>query len=179
MASEVRRHPHETPGYKVFQEHYDTLAVGIQDPAELAGKLFSKKLITTGILSKVMNQMVDKRSRCRELIAAIGSKIASDPDSFHSFISVLEDEPTLHSIALSMRKSLETYEGLQENTSESNEIHNVKHGTVKPLSTAIKGEPTTQYYELAVVIHSFTFSMYFVMKYTMLSCSVLHPIDLG
>ena len=70
-------------------------------------------MITYGILSKVTNQMLDKRARCMELLGAVMSKIVSDPNSFWTFIAVLEEEPTFQVIAESMRKSYKTHEPLQ------------------------------------------------------------------
>ena len=111
MASGIQSH--ETPGYRALQEHYSTLVAGIQDPAELAGKLFSNCVITDGILSEIVHPMLDKRTQCAKLLEAVLRKLVSDPDSFWTFVTVLEEESTNQVIAESVRKSYKKHKSLQ------------------------------------------------------------------
>ena len=104
----------QTPEFKAYLEHRDDLITGIDDPADLAGKLFSRKIISAGIRAKVENEMVDKPSRCRELLAAVDGKLASDPRGFHTFVAVLNKESTLEVIVTRMRKSYKRYKSIKK-----------------------------------------------------------------
>ena len=104
----------QTPESEAFLEHRDDLIAGIQDPAELAGKLYSRKIISAGIRAKVENEMIDRLSRCRVLIAAVECKLASNPNSFHKFVAVLKEEPTFEVIAKRLSKSYKRYKGIRK-----------------------------------------------------------------
>ena len=99
----------EVPGYRAFQDNYDTLVNGIQSPADLAGKLFSKRMITAEILDNVGNFTIKKRDQTRELLEAARSKLISEPASFHVFVAVLKEEPAYQVIAQKLTDSYEEY----------------------------------------------------------------------
>ena len=126
----AQRRVDEVPGYKAFRDNYDTLVDGIQSPEDLADRLFSKQLITDGIRDKVGNLMFGRRTRTRELLAAVESKLKSEPASFHVFVQVIKEEPAYQVIAQEMSDSYENY-----NASERERRASVANGS------RAKGEP--------------------------------------
>ena len=114
-------------GYRAFQDNYDTLVDGIQSPAALAGKLFSKEMITAEILDNVGNVGIKKVTRTSELLAAVRSKLMSEPASFHVFVQVIKEEPAYQDIARKMSDSYEKYNA--QNMPEREHRTSVTHGS--------------------------------------------------
>ena len=108
----AQRRVDEVPGYRAVRDDYDTLVEGIQSPAKLADRLFSKYLITDEIRDKVGNLMFDRRTRNRELLAAVESKLKSEPASFHVFVAVINEE--------------QAYQGMVQKLTNSYEKHNAQ-----------------------------------------------------
>ena len=123
----AQRQSDEEPGYRAFQDNYGTLVNGIQSPAELAARLFSKRMITPGIRSKVGNNAIDKLTRTGELLAAVESKIMSEPASFRLFVEVIKEEPAYQVIAQKLTDSFEEYNA--QKTSERERRASVAHGS--------------------------------------------------
>ena len=99
----------DEPGYRAFQHNYDILVVGIQSPEDLADRLFSKRIITDGIRDKVGNRTLDKRTKTRELLAAVESKLKTEPASFHEFVKAIKEDQAYQDIAQKLTESYEKY----------------------------------------------------------------------
>ena len=114
------------PGYRAFRDNYVNLVIGIQSPEDLADRLFSKRIITDGIRDKVGNVMFDKRTKTRELLAAVESKLISEPASFHKFVAVIKEDQVYQDIAQKLTESYEKYSA--QKTSEGERRASVTHG---------------------------------------------------
>ena len=112
----------DEPGYRAFRDNYDILVCGIQSPAELADRLFSKRMITTEIREKVASHM-HKRDRTRELLAAVERKLISEPASFNVFVAVINEEPAYEVIAKKLTDSYEEHNAQETSENERRVTH--------------------------------------------------------
>ena len=123
----------DEPGYRAFQDNYDILAIGIQSPEDLADRLFSKRIITDGIRDKVGNRTLDKRTKTRELLAAVESKLKTEPASFREFVKAIKEDQAYQDIAQKLTESSEKYSA--QKTSERERRGSDTHGS------RARGEP--------------------------------------
>ena len=87
----------------VFKEHYSTLQCGIQSPSELAGKLFSKSIITQNVREAAQLTTSTVHEKNTALLDGVERAISSDPQYFHQFMTILDDDPTtkpLHTLLM-------------------------------------------------------------------------------
>ena len=124
----------DEPGYKAFRDNYDALVDGIQSPAKLADKLFSRELITAEILDNVGDNTTKRLAANRELLAAVRRKLTLEPDIFDVFVAVIKAESVYEAIAQKLTESYEEYSA--QKTSEGE-----RRGSVTPGSRA-RGEST-------------------------------------
>ena len=121
------------PGYKAFRDNYGALVDGIQSPAELADKLFSREMITAEILDNVGDNATKRLAANRELLAAVRRKLTLEPDSFHVFVAVIKEESVYEVIAQKLTKTYEEYSA--QKMSEGERRGSVTHGS------RARGEP--------------------------------------
>ena len=72
-----------------FQEYYSKLYDTIRNPARLAAKLFSAKLLSSDIRDKIQQKGLHS-DQVTELLSAVEAAIIVKPDYFHIFLSELE-----------------------------------------------------------------------------------------
>ena len=78
----------------------------IQDPAGLAGSLYSKGMITRSVRDKVQERVdLTIKKKARVLINAVEAQVTTDPSMFQVFMEVLKEEPSLSTIVERMSVS--------------------------------------------------------------------------
>ena len=91
------------PAYKAFREHSDDLHTVIQDPEDLAWKLYSKDIITADEREAACYRMHGRSMRTSSMLSAVESKIEVDPGKFDVFLSVLAKQPSMSDLCKRMR----------------------------------------------------------------------------
>ena len=95
--------PQETPEYRTFREHYDKLYHAIQDPLTLATRLFTRNIIDSSILQRVNTLGFTTFQNTTTLLTAVLGKIKTDPQTFHVFLSTLNEDTSMQSLVKSMQ----------------------------------------------------------------------------
>lgn len=83
-----------SPESLVFKKHYSDLQCGIQSPSELAGKLFSKSIITQNVREAAQLTTSTVHEKNTALLDGVERAISSDPQCFHQFVDILGGDPT-------------------------------------------------------------------------------------
>eukprot|EP00731_Ephydatia_muelleri_P004610 Em0002g786a len=112
-----------TECHELLKKHYSDLVGTIQDPAGLAGSLYSKGMITRSVRDEIQQRgdLITKRKN-EVLINAVEAQVTTDPSMFQVFMEVLKEEPSLSTIAKGMSVSTVTsskmtcFEGLSSTT---------------------------------------------------------------
>ena len=88
----------------LLKKHYIDLVGTIQDPAGLAGSLYSRGIISKLVMSKVQQRgdLITKEKN-EVLINAVEAQVTTDPSVFQMFMEVMEGEPSLSTIVEKMR----------------------------------------------------------------------------
>ncbi|KAL5506229.1 hypothetical protein EMCRGX_G007828 [Ephydatia muelleri] len=106
-----------------MKKHYSDLVGTIQDPADLAGSLYSRDIITRSVRDEIQQRgdLITKRKN-EVLINAVEAQVTTDPSLFQVFMEVLKEEPSLSTIVERMSVSTVTsskmtcFEGLSSTT---------------------------------------------------------------
>ena len=77
------------PAYETFRTHSADLLTVIQDPEVLAWELYAKHIIPRPACHAASYMMHETGVRTSKLLAAVDSRIATDPWTFDVFLSVL------------------------------------------------------------------------------------------
>ena len=90
----------------LVKKYYSDLVGTIQDPAGLAGSLYSRGIICDSVRDKVQERgdLITKE-KARVLINAVESQVTTDPSMFQVFMEVLKEEPSLSTIVERMSVS--------------------------------------------------------------------------
>lgn len=82
-----------------MKKHYRDLVCAIQDPAGLAGSLYSRGIISQSVRDEVQQRgdLITKRKN-EVLINAVEAQVTTDPSMFQVFMEVLKEEPSLSTI---------------------------------------------------------------------------------
>eukprot|EP00731_Ephydatia_muelleri_P004597 Em0002g773a len=107
----------------LVKKHYSDLVGTIQDPAGLAGSLYSRGIICQSVRDEIQQRgdLITKRKN-EVLINAVEAQVTTDPSMFQVFMEVLKEEPSLSTIvermcALDVTSSKMTcFEGLSSTT---------------------------------------------------------------
>eukprot|EP00731_Ephydatia_muelleri_P004614 Em0002g790a len=83
----------------LMKEYYSDLVGTIQDPAGLAGSLYSRRIICQSVRDEIQQRgdLITKRKN-EVLINAVEAQVTTDPSMFQVFIEVLKEEPSLSTI---------------------------------------------------------------------------------
>ena len=85
---------------QAFKYHFSHLQRGIQSPKPLASELYSKGIITEDVRDQIIlpncNTVQDRNGI---LLIAVGQAISNNPQCFHQFVQILDDEPTTKSLS--------------------------------------------------------------------------------
>ena len=83
------------PAYEAFRKYSADLLTAIQDTKVLAWDLYAESIVTEAVRDAAVNMMHERDARTSTLLAAVGSRIATDPRAFDVFLSVLAKRPTM------------------------------------------------------------------------------------
>ena len=82
-----------------MKKHYSDLVCTIQDPASLAGSLYSRRIICQSVRDKVQERVdLTTKEKATLLINAVEAQVTTDPSMFQVFMEVLKKEPSLSTI---------------------------------------------------------------------------------
>ena len=81
-----------------FRKYSADLRTAIQDTEVLAWELYAESIITEAVRDAAGNMMHERGARTSTLLAAVGSRIATDPRAFDVFLSVLAKRPTMRDL---------------------------------------------------------------------------------
>ena len=82
----------QTPGYQKLHENFDTVIHhlgAILSAEDLADKLFSNKLITSGTQEEASLSTVTNTKKIRALLVAVLAQVQFDPANYYKFVTVL------------------------------------------------------------------------------------------
>ena len=91
----------ESPEYSTFREHYDRLYRAIQDPLSLSVQLFSKGIISSAVQQRMAILGLSILEKNNELLSAVGMQIRTNSQTFHEFVSALNEDPSMQSLVQS------------------------------------------------------------------------------
>ena len=95
-----------TECHDVLKKHYSELVGTIQDPAGLAGSLYSRGMITRSVRDEIQQRVDLITKRKNEVrINAVETQVTTDPAMFQVFMEILEAEPSLSTIVERMSVS--------------------------------------------------------------------------
>ena len=95
--------PQETPEYRTFREHYNSLYHAIQDPLSLAIRLFTRSIITSAVTGRMVAMGLSTLEKNGILLSAVEMQIRTDLMMFYEFLSVLNEDPPMQSLVESMQ----------------------------------------------------------------------------
>ena len=81
-----------------LKNHYSDLVGTIQDPAGLAGSLYSRGLISQTVRDEIQQRDLITKRKNEILINAVEAQVTTDPSMFQVFMEVLKEEPSLSTI---------------------------------------------------------------------------------
>ena len=88
-----------TECHELLKKNYSDLVGTIQDPAGLAGSLYSRGMITRSVRDKVQERVdLTTTEKARVLINAVEAQVTTNPSMFQVFMEVLKEEPSLSTI---------------------------------------------------------------------------------
>ena len=93
----------EIPECRVFREHYNRLVQSIQEPLPLATRLFSEGVIISAVKEKMSVMGLFTLEKNDVLLTAVEKQIQLDPETFHVFVSALNEDPSMQSLVESMQ----------------------------------------------------------------------------
>ena len=88
---------------ETFKKHSADLIKIIQDPEVLAWDLYSKDLITVDEREAACHHQHLRSMRTSSMLAAVESKIASDPGKFDAFLLILAEYSPLRKLCERMK----------------------------------------------------------------------------
>ena len=91
--------PQETPEYRTFREHYDRLVTAILDPLLLATRLFARNIVDSTVKEEMSVLGLSRVYRNNALLSAVEMQIRTDPRTFSEFLSALNEDPSMQSLA--------------------------------------------------------------------------------
>ena len=95
-----------TECHELLKKHYSDLVGTIQDPAGLAGSLYSRGIICQSVRDEIQQRgdLITKRKN-EVLINAVEAQVTTDPSMFQVFMEVLKEETSLSTIVKGMSVS--------------------------------------------------------------------------
>ena len=92
-----------TECHDLLKKHYSDLVGTIQDPAGLAGSLYSSGMITRSVRDEIQQRDLITKRKNEVLINAVEAQVTTDPSMFQVFMEVLKEEPSLSTIVERMK----------------------------------------------------------------------------
>ena len=78
----------------VFRKHFAVLMLQVNGPEQLAAQLYSKSLISSATLDKVITLPTSRQHRVLHLLLDLDRKIRADPEKLFVFIQVVQGDPS-------------------------------------------------------------------------------------
>lgn len=91
-----------TPTAQLFKVYFSKLAAAILDPERLANELYSKDLVGAGVRKEMTVIGQPSYHKTTRLLSAVECQIEMNPDSLHTFLLVLREDPSLVYLADAM-----------------------------------------------------------------------------
>ena len=98
----------ESPEYSTFREHYDRLYRAIQDPLSLSVQLFSKGIISSVVQQRMAILGLSRLQKNIVLLSAVEMQIRTNSQTFHVFVSALNEDFSMQSLVESMQSKCST-----------------------------------------------------------------------
>ena len=93
----------------VLKKHYRDLVGTIQDPARIAGSLYSRNVISQHVRDEVQQRGDLTNERKNEvLVNAVETQVTTDPSVYQVFMEVLGEEPYLSALVRKMTETCES-----------------------------------------------------------------------
>ena len=89
------------------KKHYTDLVGSIQDPATLAGSLYSRGVISRHVRDEIQERDLTTQRRNEVLINAVEAQVTTDPSVYQVIMEVLGGEPYLSIIVEKMAGTCE------------------------------------------------------------------------
>ena len=83
---------------ELLKKHYTDLVGSIQDPAGIAGSLYSRGVISRCVRDEIQERDLTKQRKNEVLINAVEAQVTTDPSVYQVFMEVLGGEPYLSTI---------------------------------------------------------------------------------
>ena len=97
----------ENVEFGAFLQVNETLSTGIREALlSIAEAALSKKLIHENTHSEVLNVRHAIEVRAQNFLKAIRDRVRIDPQTFHIFVSILENQPSMEYLASKLKQSL-------------------------------------------------------------------------
>ena len=103
MATSLEPRDQETQEYCIFRAHYDRLYHTIQDPLTLATRLFASTIITSAVREQMSAMGRSRLDNNGALLTAVGTQIQTNPNTLYLFLSALDEDPPMQSLAENIR----------------------------------------------------------------------------
>eukprot|EP00731_Ephydatia_muelleri_P036840 Em0336g4a len=94
-----------TECHDLVKKYYSDLVGTIQDPAGLAGSLYSRDIISRSVRDEIQQRDLITKRKNEVLINAVEAQVTTDPSKFQAFMEVLKEEPSLSTIVKRMSVS--------------------------------------------------------------------------
>ena len=107
MAGNAMAGNDQSPSYGAFIRHLNALEIATTDPGHLASRLREEGLIDQLAQERAQLQTLAPLERSRELLGKLGTKIETDGRAFDTFLSIIDEDPTMKE----MRKKLRDTKG--------------------------------------------------------------------
>ena len=93
----------KSPEYQTFRDHYSRLHCAIQDPLSLANRLFTQGIIPSAVKENMSVSTFSKLEKNGALLSAVDMQVRTKSNTYHHFIFILKDDPSMQSLVESMQ----------------------------------------------------------------------------
>ena len=94
---------------EVFRSHFDRLVSGITQPVDLAGRLYTRKLINWRMNNEIITLPASDADNAAKLMNAVEAKMTAAPRAaqvLKDLCDAMETDPVLEHVAKSIRAAL-------------------------------------------------------------------------
>ena len=92
----------------LLKKHYRNLVGTIQDPAGIAGSLYSRGIISQCVRDEIQQRDLTNERKNEVLINAVEAQVTTDPSVYQVFMEVLGEEPYLSNIVRNVSETCES-----------------------------------------------------------------------
>ena len=95
----------DSPEARILREHYAQLVNAILDPESFADELYSRTLVSRGVVQKVQLGALTKPEKSRILLLAVQDQLIINPCKFNEVIEALSSDSTLTELVEKLQHS--------------------------------------------------------------------------